>query len=128
MPRTATSRNNAAQRIDATAARVCRVYFGSALSMRAVVDVPAHQQTGFIKAAPRSDVPPASFHLDSQTVVLHPYLIEKNAPRYVLEFLMIYGGCMFISGDLGREPELIKTYNYREKAMGWLAHKGFPRL
>lgn len=105
-------------------------YFSGEVEARVAIDVPVVQDYAAPKKAHGvSPIPPASWDRHTRRITIHPYLIDRRAPRYVIEYLLHEcGRRMSVMGVCGGEAEQGAPCPARDKAVKWLEEKGFPTL
>lgn len=77
-------------------------------------------------------VPAACYYPESQIIAIHPYLLQRNIPQFVLRYL-IYHECCHQAVPSQRENHhseefmvLERQAPHRERAIRWLEKEGFP--
>ncbi|MBV1880183.1 MAG: hypothetical protein KUG82_01040 [Pseudomonadales bacterium] len=81
-------------------------------------------------------IPAACYYPKKHLIVIHPFLLEKNAPQFVIRYLIYHECChQFIEDSThdkqAHSPAFMKLeYNApnREKALNWLEREGFPTI
>lgn len=101
--------------------KINSTYFGNALQANVAIDVPgpsSFAKTGL--GVSSSPVPAATYDPSGQVFIVHPYLLERRAPRYVIEVLLIHAACQH-NHVLTRKchPRIVR-------AVDWLEKRGFP--
>lgn len=78
--------------------------------------------------------PAACYYPDTQTIAIHPHLQRRNAPMFVLRYLIYHECCHQIidSSELDPHPPCFMEYEakapFKEKALAWLSKEDFPTL
>ena len=88
-----------------------------------VIDVPACTVTECSNETPGSSRPAASCDPKTRSLTVHPYLVHRRTPKYVLEYLCLCAADVY-QGSLA--THYAPLFRHREKALGWLFKRGFP--
>lgn len=77
-------------------------------------------------------VPASGFDITTDSVILHPYLAHRRAPRFVL-FYLIHHECarhqFHAKTQIYTSPDFLRCERnapHRDKAIRWLCQQGFP--
>lgn len=76
----------------------------------------------------------ACYYPDDNKIVIHSYLHQKNAPQYVIKYLIYHECChQLVPSDLDNPhpPEFMdleRKVKHRERSMDWLEKEGFPTM
>lgn len=79
-------------------------------------------------------VPAACYYAESRIIALHPHLAERNAPQFVLKYLIYHECChqLICSSEGDPHPAAFMAWEYRaphrNRALAWLTKEGFPTL
>ncbi|PCJ45961.1 MAG: hypothetical protein COA99_03730 [Moraxellaceae bacterium] len=78
--------------------------------------------------------PAACYYPNSQTIAIHPHLLHRDVPMFVLRYLIYHECCHQIIPSSAEEPHSAEFMTFeakapfREKSLAWLRKEGFPTL
>ena len=79
-------------------------------------------------------VPAACYYPDTKVIAIHPHLLNRNVPQFVLRYLIFHECCHQVIPSNETDPhpsafmDLEAQAPHRERAVKWLEKEGFPTL
>lgn len=81
-------------------------------------------------------VPAACYYPQKKLIVIHPFLLDKNAPLFVIKYLIYHECCHQLIGstthNTAAHPPCFMALEYnaphRIKSLDWLEQEGFPTI